>query len=82
MRFPVPQNVRQIQSFLGLCSYFRKFVEGFAVIAKPLYNLLKSGVEFKFTEIELRAFESLKSRLTVVTYIVHLLSTRCDRTAL
>jgi len=39
--FPIPQSVKSVQSFLGLCSYFRKFIEGFSVIAKPLYDLLK-----------------------------------------
>ena len=32
--FPEPQTVLQLQRFLGLCQYFRKYVEGFAVIAK------------------------------------------------
>lgn len=39
--FPTPKNVREVQSFLGLSSYFRKFIQGFSVIAKPLYDRLK-----------------------------------------
>lgn len=61
--FPVPWNVRDVQSFLGLCSYFRKFVKGFSVIAKPLYDLIKKDVEFHFGEAEQRVFEVLKDRL-------------------
>lgn len=64
--FPVPRNVRDVQSFLGLCSYFRKFVEGFSVIAKPLYDLTKKNVEFQFGEAEQRVFEVLKDRLVNV----------------
>lgn len=63
MSFPTPKNVREIQIFLGLASFFRKHIERFSVIARPLYNLLKSGVEFNFGKAKLEAFESLKSRL-------------------
>jgi len=62
-KFPVPRNVRDTQSFLGLCSYFRKFVEGFSIIAKPLYDLTKKKIDFRFGEIEQQAFETLKDRL-------------------
>ena len=41
VNFPIPQNVRAVQSFIGLWSYFTKFVENFSLIAKPLYDLLK-----------------------------------------
>lgn len=62
-QFPIPQSMRNVQSFLGLCSYFRKFIEGFAIIAKSLYDLVKKDAEFKFTDVELNAFEELKTRL-------------------
>lgn len=65
IEFPVPQSVRNVQSFLGMCSYFRKFIEGFSVIAKPLYDLLKKDAIFKFTDIELNYFEKLKSKLII-----------------
>ena len=63
LKFPVPETVRNVQSFLGLCSYFRKFVEGFSVIAKPLYDLLRKDAAFTFSEAQLNAFETLKSKL-------------------
>lgn len=46
-----------------MCSYFRKFIEGLAIIAKPLYDLLKKNATFTCTEKELDAFETLKSKL-------------------
>ncbi|GFU97192.1 hypothetical protein TNCV_559861 [Trichonephila clavipes] len=45
--FPTPKNIHDIRSFLGLCSYFRRFIKGgFCYLAEPLQSLLKSGVEF------------------------------------
>lgn len=63
-KFPIPRNIRAVQSFLGLCSYFRKFVENFSVIAKSLYDLTKKNVNFQFGETERQAFEALVNRLT------------------
>ena len=61
--FPIPTTTREVQSFIGLCSYFRKFIEQFSIIAKPLYDILKKNIHFKFGETELKAFELLKSKL-------------------
>src|SRR6266540_4353190 len=44
-----PQNVRDIRSFLGLAGYYRRFIEGFSKISKPMTALLKKGVIFKWT---------------------------------
>lgn len=61
--FPVPDSTRKVQSFLGLASYFRKFIRDFSLIAKPLYQLLKKEEKFNFGPAELDAFETLKLKL-------------------
>ena len=61
--FPTPKNVHDVQRFLGLSSYFRKFIENFASIAGPLYALLKKGATFKFDRPQMDAFETLKRKL-------------------
>ena len=43
-------------AFIGLVSYFRKFIKSFSHFAKPLFNLLKMKSEFKFGEVELNTF--------------------------
>ncbi|GFX33113.1 hypothetical protein TNCV_5042811 [Trichonephila clavipes] len=62
--FPTPKTIHDIRSFLGLCSYFRRFIKGFCYLAEPLQSLLKSGVEFHWGPEEVEAFNSLKKALT------------------
>ncbi|XP_060758004.1 uncharacterized protein LOC132868818 [Neoarius graeffei] len=59
-----PSNIQELQAFLGLCNYYRKFVPSFAEIASPLHNLLKKGAVFQWTEAHEEAFTQLKERLT------------------
>ena len=41
------QNIHEIRSFLGLAGYYRRFIENFSKIAKPMTELLKNGVKFE-----------------------------------
>jgi hypothetical protein len=59
-----PKNVPEIRSFLGLAGYYRRFIEGFSKIVKPLTTLLEKGKEFKWDEKCQDNFEELKKRLT------------------
>lgn len=61
--FPVPKKVVQVQRFLGLTNYFRKFIKDYASKARPLHNLLKKSVSFDFNDKCLEAFNSLKNEL-------------------
>lgn len=62
--YPRPKTVKQIQSFLGLANYYRKFIKGFSNIAAPMNNLLKKDTKFLWTEKCEEAFENLKMALT------------------
>ncbi|KAL2246298.1 UNVERIFIED_CONTAM: Transposon Ty3-I Gag-Pol polyprotein [Sesamum indicum] len=59
-----PKNVLEIQSFLGLAGYYRRFVKDFSIIAKPLTNLLKKNAPFNWNEKCAQSFEELKKILT------------------
>lgn len=62
-RFPVPKNVTELQRFLGLVNFFRRFIKDLATKAKPLHSLLKKNAEFKFDDNCIKAFEQLKADL-------------------
>ncbi|UYV72886.1 hypothetical protein LAZ67_10001072, partial [Cordylochernes scorpioides] len=61
--FPRPKKVKEVQSFLGMCSYYRKFIKDFSKIADPLTNLIKKSVSFTWTERQEEAFQTLKTAL-------------------
>ena len=58
-----PKNLKQVRSFLGAVSYYRKFIKNFAMIAKPLYQLLKKDAPFCWTEDCTNSFHLLKNKL-------------------
>ncbi|KAH0811943.1 hypothetical protein GEV33_010848 [Tenebrio molitor] len=62
--FPVPTNVHQLRQFIGLASYFRKFIPNFALVARPLTSLLKKAAEWNWQEQQQEAFDKLKAILT------------------
>ena len=61
--FPVPKSVKDVHSSLGLCNYYRRFVEGFAKITSPLNRLTRKDVAFVWSPKCETAFNSLKNRL-------------------
>ena len=63
LNFIEPNTEKKVQRFLGLTSYFRKFVEGFANIAKPLSDLLRKESRFHWGPEQQEAFVKLKRAL-------------------
>lgn len=63
--------MKGIQSFLGFCNFYRRFIPEFGRIAKPLINLTKAGVIFNFDSNCYLAFESLKNALTSAPVLKH-----------
>jgi len=62
--FKVPSNAHEVQRFLRLASYFRKFIRNFALKAKPLQELLKKNSHFNFDQSCIESFNTLKKELT------------------
>ncbi|GBG62187.1 hypothetical protein CBR_g29387 [Chara braunii] len=61
---PARVTLTQVRAFLGLASYYRRFIKGFAGIAKPLTNLLKKEEQLIWTPECEAAFQALKEALT------------------
>jgi hypothetical protein len=59
------QNVSDIRSFLGLAGYYRRFIEGFSKISKPMTELLAKDNTFEWTPRRETNFQELKKRLTM-----------------
>ena len=76
-KWPIPTNITETRSFLGLCNYYCKFIKDYAKIAKPLYKLIsgenskKKSNEIEWTSECRFAFDLLKKLCTeapVLTY--------------
>jgi ribonuclease HI len=65
-----PTSVLEIRSFLGLASYYRRFIEGFSKIARPMTELLRKDKKFVWLEACEKSFQELKKRLTSAPVLV------------
>lgn len=61
--FPAPSNVHQVRQFVGLASFFRRFVPNFASIAKPLTALTKANTPWVWSSLQEEAFHTIKTKL-------------------
>jgi hypothetical protein len=76
MDWKPPTTVRQIQSFLGLAGYYRRFIPDFSRIAKPMTKLLKKGVKFDWNQKCEDAFHALRRHLTTAPVLAQLDDTK------
>ena len=69
--WPVSTTVQAVRQFLGLASYYRRYIHKFADIAGPLHQLTQKGIMFEWTSACNRAFCTLKERLTQAPILVY-----------
>ena len=71
VEWPVPKSKQELQVFLGLANYLRKFVNNFARIAAPLFKLLRKDVPYSWIEECQDSFETLKIAISSVPVLIH-----------
>jgi len=59
-----PKDVSEIRSFLGMAGYYRRFIEGFSKLAKPMTALLEKNTKFVWSKVCQSSFEELNKRLS------------------
>ena len=71
MRFPEPKNIKQLQSFLGLCNFYRKFQENYAHTTSKLSTVLQKNKQWRWGEQEREAFEEIKRKFSNMIMMNH-----------
>lgn len=61
--FPAPQTPKQVRSFIGLSSRYRKFIPQYSSIVAPLTDLTKKGRKFQWGSLQEKAFDEIKKKL-------------------
>ncbi len=69
--WPKPENIHALRSFLGFCSYYRRFIPNFSEMAKPLHCLSEKGQKFIWSEKCNLAFGILKQKLVEAPVLAH-----------
>ncbi len=70
-RAPKPHNVSELKSYLGLLTYYRKFLPNLATTLASLYKLLRGSVQWHWSGEQDKAFEASKKLLTASQLLVH-----------
>ena len=69
--WPTPNNITELRSFLGLCSYYRRFIANYSHVAKPLTRLTEKDQKFNWTSECSEAFGRLKHMLVTAPILAH-----------
>ena len=64
INWPIPKDVPEVRSFMGITGYYQKFIEGFSKIANPITSLQKKGRKFVWDTKCEESFNKLKELLT------------------
>ena len=69
--WPLPKNTRELRSFLGLCSYYRRFIANYSHLAKPLTRLTEKDQKLNWTTECSEAFDRLRHMLVTASILAH-----------
>ena len=71
LRCTPPKNVKDIQSFLGFCSFYRQFIKDFSNLSEPLVRLLSKKAKFVWNSEQQNSFEAIRDGLKNCTLLTH-----------
>jgi hypothetical protein len=69
--WPVPRRVKDVQSFLGFCNFYRRFIDHYSDIVIPLTRLTRKDVQWKWTDACQQSFDLLKQAFTCAPVLMH-----------
>jgi len=69
--YPRPKSCKDVKRFLGLCGWYRHFIQNYADIISPLNILLRKSVKFKWLQVHEEAYNKLKSVITNATVLAY-----------
>jgi hypothetical protein len=72
--WPEPRNLTEVRSYVGFCSYYRRFIKGFDDVAKPLHKLTEAGHPFLWTNECQESFTQVKHLLTSASILSYPIS--------
>jgi hypothetical protein len=67
----IPRNLTDIQSFIGFCNFYRRFIKGFSKMIRPMVKLTRKDQPFIWTDDYQKAFELMKERVTTAPVLKH-----------
>ncbi|MBW0544044.1 hypothetical protein O181_083759 [Austropuccinia psidii MF-1] len=67
---PIPQNKKEMMSFLGFASYYRQHLKEFEILAKSLYRICYQQTVFEMTQERIKAYEKIRKALTEATLLL------------
>ena len=67
----IPNNLKELQGFLGFVNFYRKFIINSSALAKPLHELTWKDIWYKFTKLQMDAFNLIKEVITTAPILHH-----------
>ena len=69
--WPIPTNLKALKGFIGFCNFYRRFLKNFSIVARPLHELDKKGVPWKWEAEQQKAFDTLKDLILNEPCLAH-----------
>jgi len=71
IEWPIPKKFRDVRSFLGLGNFYRRFIQDYSHLVRPLTQLTQKGTPFVWSDLCQAAFERLKEAFTTASILIH-----------